>query len=522
MIKSKKAVFICAFLALVFAGVLLVYKKMNPNWVDIATEQLDFIHHSIGEVHPAILDKEAIEFNQWYKEGYESAKKMIPVVKDATDVNALLQFYVLGFKDAHLNVGNNYDGLKIGENRIDLIKIPNKKPSWLGWTVEKTTEGYRVDYAGAEVKGVPPIGSVWLSCDGKSIDEIVEAKIAPFVDRRRGLMVAENKIAASLAIDHSALPSFKRPSFNTCEFKLADGSFQRYVPQWQNLAPSDRPNIKPLAKRARPRQELHDLGDGIYWLNASDFMLSSADAFNNHQQILTQLANIESPQLIVLDVRGNSGGGSKIGHQILISLFDKNVEYLPYQISLKRGGVNEAYWRLSKPTYDSYVELAAQMKKSRGESDADVVQFSALLHRFAKGMEAGQELMAQSELMGSVPSEEQIVQGAQWQVNTKVALVTDEHCVSACLDFVDLVKQIPSLIHFGRATNADTVYTQVTRLTGPENLSVVIPMKKWSHRLRADNQPYVPDVTYEGDINDTKTLQPWVLKKLGFPLGLSQ
>jgi hypothetical protein len=41
-----------------------------------------------------------------------------------------------------------------------------------------------------------------------------------------------------------------------------------------------------------------------------------------------------------------------------------------------------------------------------------------------------------------------------------------------------------------------------------------VPIKKWTRRFREDNQPYVPDVIYNGDMNDNKTLQQWVEKQI--------
>lgn len=97
-----------------------------------------------------------------------------------------------------------------------------------------------------------------------------------------------------------------------------------------------------------------------------------------------------------------------------------------------------------------------------------------------------------------------------------IVLITDMYCISACLDFIDLVKQYPDVLHLGQATDSDTAYTEIIELRKQSNSDRIyyrVPVKKWEKRLRDDNQPYIPDVIYKDDINDTKALRTWVLEQ---------
>lgn len=77
-----------------------------------------------------------------------------------------------------------------------------------------------------------------------------------------------------------------------------------------------------------------------------------------------------------------------------------------------------------------------------------------------------------------------------------------------------MVKLVPNALHLGEATNADTAYTQIAYMQSQylkETYNFMVPVKQWNKRLRDDNQPYIPDVIYAGDINNDRALKQWVL-----------
>ncbi len=96
----------------------------------------------------------------------------------------------------------------------------------------------------------------------------------------------------------------------------------------------------------------------------------------------------------------------------------------------------------------------------------------------------------------------------------KVAVVTDSGCVSACLDFVDLVKQVPHSVQLGKTTGSDTVYIDTGSATLPSGNHMVLPLKVWRNRLRANNEAYVPDVPLNVNMLDDRTVQAATLAAL--------
>lgn len=97
----------------------------------------------------------------------------------------------------------------------------------------------------------------------------------------------------------------------------------------------------------------------------------------------------------------------------------------------------------------------------------------------------------------------------------KVILLTDRRCASACLDFADFVRLLPNATHVGLPTSADSVYMEVRPVDLPSGVERLgLPVKVYRDRLRGHNEPYVPHVMYEGDINDTAAVEAWLLTKL--------
>jgi hypothetical protein len=229
---------------------------------------------------------------------------------------------------------------------------------------------------------------------------------------------------------------------------------------------------------------------------------------------LDDLASIEAINLIVLDTRGNAGGSSTHGINIfnaIISKDEKAAIYLGNQYQYKDQGSN-ALFRASWQLYWSYDYMLKNLIANQGIGAIDVQFYEKFQMRLKQALGAGEQTLYQSE----PPNESNAIPppNNEWESSIKLVLITDKTCVSACLDFVDIVKLVPNLLHIGEPTNADTAYTQKADMQSKylgETYNFSVPVKKWNKRLREDNQPYIPDVIYDGDMNDDAALQQWVL-----------
>jgi len=148
-----------------------------------------------------------------------------------------------------------------------------------------------------------------------------------------------------------------------------------------------------------------------------------------------------------------------------------------------------------------------------------VKYLSSFIDKYQHALSAGKTTAHSSELTPNVSLFPELNSDTKlpstWTFNGKIILVTEEHCVSSCLDFVEFVKAIPGVVHVGQTTDADTAYTTIAGMretSFKENVFYMVPIVKHLDRRRQNNIPYTPDIAYEGDINDTAALEKRILE----------
>ena len=212
----------------------------------------------------------------------------------------------------------------------------------------------------------------------------------------------------------------------------------------------------------------------------------------------------------------NNGGHSPFGDEIIkSSLGEKNLDYLQRQL-VEKEPEQDAVFRASWKFYWSYDFIYKQQQILQGDNSTELKFFDVTLSRLKQALDNHQETFLQSELGFEQFEHLAAENAAQWQHKGKVVLLTSRNCFSSCLSFVDTLKQVPGLIHMGEPTNGDTIYTQVAITSSSylkEDYLITVPIKAYKKRWRGDNQAYVPDVIYEGNIY-TDPLQDWVLDQL--------
>jgi len=96
-------------------------------------------------------------------------------------------------------------------------------------------------------------------------------------------------------------------------------------------------------------------------------------------------------------------------------------------------------------------------------------------------------------------------------VTGRVFFLTDNEYASACLDFADLVRRLPSVIHVGLPTSADAVYIDNTYAMLPSGLTGLdCSMKVFRNRVRKNNEWYEPAVRWPGGPMADAAVAKWV------------
>ncbi len=501
LMKTVSAIMLLAFVS----AVVVYFAFLTPQ--KRAAKHLDFVHQSITEMHPAVLDPSATEFQAWYKTGYEKTKALLPLVHSTAAEQALLNYYLVGYKDSHLSGGIAY-------SRYSLLE--RTKEEWAGWLLKATTQGYEVTFS-LGGGNYPEVGHQLLSCDGQPIEELLQNHYSPYVDARWNLLIARDKVAKTLTQKAMGYDVLARPEIAQCLFKSSSGEEKQFPFVWQKLDEKTKQHINALTYKTYTYPSLTRKADGVAWVNVSDFKLNTPEAYAHHQQLLKDLASLHRNETLIFDLRLNAGGNSDFGDEILTAAFGKNGWiYLMVQL-VEKFGNSESFYRPSWSFYWSRDYMIKQVKLSQGENSSEAKWLSAINARMKKALENNEQQFSQQEVFGGLADNSAEVESANWSYRGKVIILTDKRCVSSCLNFVDRLKQIPNVLHWGEPTSADTVYTEVTDMWHDyheDAYRFMVPVKQWNHRARKDNEPYIPDSVFNGNIYDDAAVEQWVLEKL--------
>ncbi len=124
-----------------------------------------------------------------------------------------------------------------------------------------------------------------------------------------------------------------------------------------------------------------------------------------------------------------------------------------------------AFWRVSDLAVLTHSAYRDGLRQVEGDSSASYRFTDDLLARMRDAPMGGQPWAQQ-------PSDDSYVTTTEPgpPFTGKLIVVTDAYCVSACLDFIDLVKSVPGALHVGETTSADTVYLDVAQTKLPSGL----------------------------------------------------
>ncbi|HFL7937559.1 S41 family peptidase [Pseudomonas putida] len=476
-------------LAIVFMGAGVVGsvsadESARRRFVEMAVGDLSVVHQLIASSHPGAIDQENKNFTDWVEKGYRQASQLALRVSSQRDAQAVLGFYISGFKDGHVGV----------------YPARAAKSSWAGFMVDMRGEGFVVTrVAKAWPVPLPPVGSSIISCDGKAVRKILADEISPYVDRRLDLKSTWRHLARHLTVDDADAPVLARKRASNCVGFLASGVQQNFALSWQE----DDGQLKDGLTQPQPPQALNNLGGGRYWVHASNFALSAADNAAL-ERMLDTLRHIEDAKLVVLDTRGNRGGNSLVGARILSALLGE-----AFVESLGQSSHSYAMWRVSALALATLDSALASMQGNHEKNNDAYTFVSGMRESMNAALVGKQDWLRQPDT--SSLDQGLVKDSSPVRFKGQLVLVTDSFCASACLDFADAVLAVPGATHFGLSTSGDTLYIDTGSQALPSGAQFWLPLKVWRGRVRGNNQSYDPRYIFDGDINDTSAGQKWVL-----------
>jgi hypothetical protein len=464
------------------------------RWQAMARADLDAMHARIVQAHPGVIDAANPGFNSWVAQGYAQAQGYLPYVVSYDTAMAVLRYYAAGFEDGHLMVSDDI--------RRDFPILVT------GWDIAWKDGSYVVVAALPHWSvPLPPVGATWTGCDGLAAEEVMQARVAPFSDRRPGEESRRHR-AMSLWM--------RRPvarDLGECTFRTADGATLALPVAYQPVTTEQFFSALPQTHDGGSRApNAFDLRDGVLWVRAGNFMLREDSADRQElEAMLAGLAQAREVRAIVFDARGNHGGDSGIGDRI----FAAATGGLDYdQTGLDALPRYYAQWRVSDFLVHYLDQVVADTARLYGADDPRVGEERQFRDRVSAARAAGQPWVEQDAGRTITRADVVARHGHLHRFDARVALLTDGGCVSACLDFADVVLQVPGVVHVGQTTGADSVYLVGSHAALPSGNALVMPVKVWRNRTRGNNQALVPDVPVDLD-DDEAAVRRNVLHALG-------
>ena len=466
-------------------------ERSAADWQAMARGDLDLVHATIVSSHPGVIDTSNPGFNDWVESGYRQALALVPQAISYDTAMSVVRFYTTGFLDGHLGYSDDVRS--------------NQPVIHDGWSVDFVKGRYVVaavlpDWPVAQ----PPLGAELVACDGRSPDDIIRQDVAPFVDRRDD-PTTRHAHAQEIGALHVSNRRLRH-----CHFRSADGSMRDLRVVYRPVSTKAFfSTLVHVADASQRRGNGFTFQDGVLWIRAANFNLRSGtpDA-TGLEAMLEALPGLAGVKTIVFDTRGNMGGDSTVGDRI----FDAATGGLDYD----RAGIERlphvyAQWRVSGTLLATATQDAARKASLYGESSAQVLASKRFLDQVKAALAAGETWIEQDGDYRITRADIVARHGRLRRFDGTVMLLTDAHCVSACLDFADVVRQVPGAIHLGQTTGSDTVYLEGGSVRLPSGNHLMLPLKVWRNRLRGNSEPLTPDIPLDVDMDDDAAVRKAVL-----------
>ncbi len=436
-----------------------------------------------------------IDSPYWQKQlkHYRQLLQKANTVHSAGGYYAILSAFASGFKDEHYAIRAS-DKLKtmIPTRIAQVIVIKPRLMYQALCTASLVNKSCDVD------------GYTLISCDGQTAKAmmLLRQQFAGNPDLK-----SDTVWQAPFLLTDFANPF--RPAYKHCLFKK--GKVTKTVQmQYQDL--SFNKVSQYAASKAFTYKPIYQtkafMSDGI-WVSMPRFHFDTAKDLAEVKAVIKQAPGMRHLKTVVVDLRGNTGGNSTWGRQFLNGLYGK--AFVDYQLQKSVMGKKPTYevWRVGQASID-YLEKASMMlTKQLGSKAKTTTMINHLLQQMKKAKQLGQALyrVPNSKSKTAIKKAKPLFKG-------QLVVITNGQCGSSCLTYMDQLTAMPKVKVYGRATGADSIFTEYSKIPLKSGLAIAgLPLKATVNRPRG-NTPFKPQIIYPGNINDTKALKEWVKEKL--------
>ena len=455
----------------------LAYADTNP-WSTLTRGDILVIHDTLRDNHPGPADPSNPHYRHWLEKGLPEAFARADAARSYSDYLRTLQFYTNGFADGHI------------------VLSPALSQRLLTWSGFILTAHSAADamVAFAEPDSGLKVGARLISCDGKDFGQLLAERTDPYFWNNE---IPHARYAQAYRLFYQGRVD-PQPRFEECRFSSGPVRLN-----WRNTNIDE---LQPKLDRARGLGA-KDLAvrkvQGVWLVSIPTFYFPSNDALAKARAFVDEL-KMRAAELhrgtVVLDVRGNGGGDSSWGDDMLAALWSRSwVDYIENQFD------ETVDWRASPGNLAILEHKAAD---SRNEAHVDAADY------YAKAAAAVGAALGKGEPYGRTEeSHRSLTRPASNPFLRRVYFFTDIGCASACLDFADVLRQLPGVVQIGFPTYADTNYIDNTAQLLPSGLAYLsYSLKVYRHRTRGNNEWYEPQIRWPGGEVTDESISAWVRK----------
>lgn len=493
------------------------------DWRAAGAQDLTAIRDALRDNHPAlVVGGGDAAFAAQLDAGLAEAEGRLDRVRDALDYAYLLRGYVRSLGDTNITIDPNWQAV----------------PAWDGVATANFTTGWRngaytVTWVKDGVRGLPPLGSTLVSCDGEAADAFARSRLDGWEgdldqpgDRER--------TAPYLFWDRGNPFIGSFPS--ECRFR--SGNRERNYDIRTAFAPEAEREAAWRATIYEPQTPLaiEPWGANRAWIHMHSLSETGAEGFL--AQVDAQLDALRAADVVVIDLRGADTGTPALGYSVANRLW--GVDYRVAQQNLQ----GQIVYRVSPANRQYFVEVLGRMQNDAAFAfnyPGQIRMIQELIAQFDAAAAAGLETFSQPivppipaieaasiegtsgegeavEGEGTADSPEPVAPVAAAAplsnpVRGRVIVLVDGGCRNACLDVVDMLLTLPNVQVAGTPTGSDSIHFEPTRLTLPSgNAYLNYGHKTWLGRPRASNTPHTPaqGLTYTGNPVDEQAVRAWL------------
>ena len=465
-----------------FWGVDDFQAKPEPYWRGVAERDVEAARKLLAENHPgavpAVGDR---AFTDSLARAYAIAKSRAHKVTSYQGYTATLAAFATAMGDKHIR------------SRPTFIVA---QPKWAGIAISWRPSGYFVtDAYGPELAKI--MGSKLVECDGRPAEQLARTNVGEF--RAQWSIEAQRAQATPLLFVDDGNPFIQRPE--RCSFDK-DGTRVHVTLTWRRWGQNDlAARLSKAVGSGSAGFGVRRLGDG-YWISLQQLFGPAREVVD---AVKGQSADIQKASFAVLDLRGNGGGSSGFGDEIVRALMGEE------RVSAAQGGTEscaaESSWRASPGN----LEQSRLLLRTLGETNGPDFRktFEAAIEKMETAMREHRALTGPAACKSTsgppVP-----INLPKSKMNGPLIFITDKKCFSSCLVVVNQLRHLDAF-QVGQTTDANTHYMEVRDQYLPSGYSTFSTLQAVDPTSPLLYGPFAPDLVYDGDIADTAALEKWVV-----------